>query len=97
MKVTKWVDYGCEVEVEVGADDIRSALNEAFYAVNQNEEEAINIHDILYAFSSIAAFLIAFSEEQITLLKPAQRKTIAEFLTKQGERFKMPVEAEVKA
>jgi len=92
MKVTKWVECSQEVEVQIGADDIRIALSEAFGAANQNLEEAVNIHDILGAFQCIGAFLLAFTQEQIDMLNAKQRATIGAFLEEQGDRFKLPGE-----
>lgn len=87
MRITKWVDMGAEVEVEIGVDDIRCALVEAFSASNQNLEEPVNIHDILRAFSNIGSFLRAFTDEQIAMLNDAQRKIIGDFLKTEAERF----------
>ena len=87
MKVSKVVDFTTECEVEVDADDIRLALCEAFSAANQKEEQAVNIHTILRAFSDIGRFLQAFSDEQIARLNEAQRTTIGKFLEEQARRF----------
>lgn len=93
MKVETWVDFSKHHEVDVSLEDITGAIYEALSAANQNAEQAVNIHTILYAFSRIGEFLRAFTDEQIGRLNEHQRKTIAQFLTTQGERFKMPVEA----
>lgn len=84
MKVTAWVDVSQEVTVHIGAEDIRIALNEAFDEVKKDEE---SIYPILRAFSAIASFLIALTDEQIELLTLAQRTTIRMFLNAQVERY----------
>jgi hypothetical protein len=95
VKVTTWIDVSREVEVNIGADDIRRALTEAFAATNQNDEEAVNVHDIMRAFSCIASFLRAFTDEQVALLNESQRRVIGGFLEAQSRRF-MPTSAPLK-
>lgn len=87
MRVTKWVDMGADVEIEIGADDVRRALDEAFSETEQRLEYAVNIHDVLRAFNSIGQFLNALTDEQIALLNDAQRKVIGAFLNKAASRF----------
>lgn len=87
MRVTKWVDMGAEVEIQIGADDIGSALNEAFSCANQRPEEAVNIHDVLRALNDIAGFLKGISDENIARLNDKQRQLIGGFLRDQAPRF----------
>lgn len=87
MKVTKWVDFGQDVEVDIDVDDIRGAINEAFSETEQRLEQAVNVHDILRAFSNIGSFLKAFSDENIARLNDSQRKIIGGFLQDAGARF----------
>ncbi len=88
MKVTKWVDMGAEVTIDIGADEIRNALAEAFANTNQELEKAVNVHDILSAFNCIGSFLRAFTDEQIAALKPTQREIVGRFLMEAALRFK---------
>ena len=94
MKVTKWVDMGQEVEVDVGVDDIRSALAEAFAAVTEDRlgENGPNKNDVLLALNSMAAFLNALTDGQIGLLTLGQRITVESFLTRVAARFKISTE-----
>ena len=89
MKVSKWVDMGQEVDVEIGADDIRCALAEAFAVATEDRlgEEGPNRNDVMYALNSIGAFLKGLTDEQIALLSPAQHRIIGEFLYDQSKRF----------
>jgi hypothetical protein len=89
MKVSKWVDMGQEVDVEIGADDIRCALAEAFAVVTEDRlgEEGPNRNDVTYALNSIGAFLKALTDDQIALLGKPSRKLIKEFLETQAKRF----------
>ncbi len=89
MKVTKWVDMGAEVTIDIGADEIRNALAEAFANTNQEFEQAVNVNDILSAFNCIGAFLRAFTDEQIAMLNPVQRETVGRFLMEAALRFKV--------
>lgn len=97
MKVTKWVDMGQEVEVEVGADDIRGALAEAFAVVTEDRlgESGPNRNDVMLAMNSMAAFLNALTDGQIGLFNIAQRTFIESFLVKAAARFKTCATAEV--
>ena len=88
LKVTKWIDMGADVTVDIGADDIRNALAEAFARTNQEPEEAVNVHDILSAFNCIGSFLRAFTDEQIAALNDKQRGIIGTFLAEAAGRFK---------
>lgn len=87
VKITKWVDMGAEVEIEIGADDIRVALAEAFGNAEQKLDEAPNIHDVTRALNSIAGFLKGLDNAHIAMLNRGQRKVISEFLKEQAERF----------
>lgn len=90
MKIEKWVDLGAEVSIEIGADDVRLALAEAFEQVNKDcifDEEVPTIADVLYAINSIAAFLKALTPEQIARLNEKQQELTANFLREQAKRF----------
>lgn len=89
MKVSKWVDFGQDVEVDISADDIRAALAEAFNVVTEDRlgEGGPNRNDVLLAFNSMAAFLNALSDQQIGLLTSAQRLHVEKFLRKAAGRF----------
>lgn len=90
MKIRKWVDMGQEVEVEIGADDIRSALSEAFSRVMQDRlgEEGPTRQEVTLALNDIAIFFNALTDQQIDLLTLGQRNIVQVFLFKAAERFK---------
>jgi hypothetical protein len=94
MKITKWVDMGAEVEVEIGADDIRIALSEAFSSVEVQAFDAKPTRfDVTRALNDIAAFFNAITDEHIGLLNDAQREVTEKFLRRAADRFKgAPVE-----
>ncbi len=85
MKLTTWVDLSREVEVNIGADDIREALTESFSMVKDGTR-----YDVTVALNNIGTFLNALTDEQIALLALGQRSTIEAFLRKNAERFKVP-------
>jgi hypothetical protein len=89
MRVSKWVDMGQEVKIEIGVDDVRAALTEGFHAVTAGRlgEPGPLPQEVLIAFNDIAIFLRALSDQQIALLKPKQRELIHTFLFEQTERF----------
>jgi hypothetical protein len=87
MRVEKWVDFSQTVEIEIGADDVSAAISEAFAKVERDIDDTPNRHDVLRCFTHIGTFLNAVKEEHIALLTDVQRKTIREFLNKNGARF----------
>lgn len=93
MKVTKWVDMGQEVAVEIGTDDIRCALSEAFANVTEPQfEEVPNRYDVTRAIDSMAKFLKAMTDEHIELLGEPSKKIVRDFLLITAERFKPRVD-----
>lgn len=92
MKVRKWVDFGQEVEVNIGADDIRAALAEAFETIAGDRlgENGPNRNDVCMALNNIAGFLNGITDQQIGLLYPTQRSTVEQFLLKAAQRFRQP-------
>ena len=89
MKIRQWVDMGQEVEIEIGADDVRIALAEAFANVTQDRlgESGPNRAEIARALNNIAIFLKALTDEQIAMLSIDARKTVTQFLSQQADRF----------
>lgn len=92
MRVSKWVDMGQEVEIEIGMEEIRAALSECFAVVTDDRlgEEGPNRAEVAYALNSVGTFLNALTIEHIGKLNSAQRETIRIFLLTQAERFKEP-------
>ncbi len=89
MKVTKWIDFSQEVTIEIGSDDIRVALSEAFanaLPIGKGREEPSR-QDILIAFNAAGAFMRAMTDEDIALMLSAQRAVIAKFLGEEARRF----------
>ena len=94
MKVSKWVDFGQEVDVEISTEDIRAALGESFGKVGEDrvmrdlgDDQPYSPHHVTSAFNSIAQFLKALRDEQIAILTDKQREIIAGFLREASERF----------
>ncbi len=90
MKITKWVDFGCEVEVDVSSEDIRAALSEAFTEATRDNpgEPPPWLGDVTRALNGMAVFLNALTAEQIAAMTPGQRKVVSEFLARAAERFR---------
>ncbi len=89
MKVSKWVDMGQEVDIEIGVDDIRGALGEAFAQVTRDRlgEPGPNVAEIKFALNSMAEFLRAVTDRHIDMLTHEQRKMIENFLAAQASRY----------
>lgn len=91
MKVSKWVDMGQEVTIEIGMEDVRAALSESFHEVTQDRlgEPGPKCGELKMALSSIATFLNALTDEHIALLNNHQRKVIEHFLSASAARFQV--------
>ena len=91
MRITKWVDFGQEVEVSIGSDDIRLALAEEFEAVTDQDIEPVTPKAILRMVNICAQFLKALTDAQIVSLETEPRKLVGKFLAEQSVRF-APIE-----
>lgn len=88
MKISKWVDFGQEVEVDIDVNDIRGALSEAFATVEGVDfDERPTAREICSALNRIGSFLNAVTDEHIEKLNESQRETIAEYLATAAMRF----------
>jgi hypothetical protein len=93
MKIRKWIDASQEIEVDIGADDIRAALAEACGVVNRTRPgDGPSRQDILIALNNIGAFLRAITDNQISMLTFGQRSTVWKFLREHSERFQISEE-----
>ena len=79
MRVSKWVDYSSEVEIDIGMEDIRAGIAEALAAGNP--------HDVNGALNNIGAFLRALTDDQIAALSPKVREIVRVFLAESAMRF----------
>jgi hypothetical protein len=82
MKVTKWVEFAEEVEIEItGADAMAAVLDDGC------SDDPLELR-LLRVVNKAGTFLRALSDEQIrTLLNDDVRKIIADFFQIQAERF----------
>lgn len=89
MKISKWVDMGQEVDIEIGMDDIRAAMQECFATVTTDRlgVSVPNHYEISAAFNAIANFLNALTDEHIGSLSITQRDVIHNYLIRSAERF----------
>jgi len=94
MRISKWVDFGAEVDIEIDFHDVRAALGEAMARVTEERfeegfEEVPTRFDVARALDSIGTFFNALTDEQIGLLTDAQQKLCADFLEWNAGRFKL--------
>lgn len=89
MRIKTFVNFGQEVEVEIGMGDIRSALAECFVTVTADRlgEEVPSISDVTRALNTVATFLKALTDQQIAEFNDTQRKVIHDFLAEQAARY----------
>lgn len=88
MKVSKWVDFGQEVEIDIDLTDVRCAIEEACARVtNPQFEEEPTRNDVVMALSQVGLFLKALTDEQIALLNESQRSIVSGFLADHAKRF----------
>lgn len=90
MKVSKWVDFGQEVDVDINLQDISAAIGEAWERVTvERFEEEPTRNDVIQAMSRSLTYFKALKDEQIALLLPEQRQRCAELLSETADRFKV--------
>lgn len=77
MKIAKWVTVEQEIEVDVSAEDIATAL----YAENDSA------HQVMQGVNNFARYCKAIKPETIEELKDTQRAVIADFLRKEADRY----------
>lgn len=94
MRVSKWVDFGTEVEVLIDANDVRAAVREAWDRVTMDRlgEDGPTRAEVLRTLNDTGVFLKAITDDQIQDMTSAQRQTIWAFLLQQAERYE-PKEA----
>jgi len=76
MKITKWIDYSQEVEIEIGAEDISVIFS-----------DDPDIKEWLYQINSIASFLTGTPTNVLEQLTPKQAQIIGQYFKDQGERI----------
>lgn len=77
MKITQWVEWAGDVEIDVSMEDITNALSGA-----TDKPFAVSM-----GMNNAACFMRAIPDSIIAEMKEPHRKTIREFLLKQSERF----------
>ncbi len=89
MRISKWVDMGQAVEIEIGVDDIRASLSECFERATRDElgGEGPNRQQIIYSIDALAKCLRAMTDRHIDCLTHEQRRVIEAFLTEQSKRY----------
>jgi hypothetical protein len=90
MKVSKWVDFGQDVEVDISINDIAGAIAEAWgRVVNLYLDEQPTRNEVITAMSRSLQMFKALTDEQIANLTPEQRAVIAKNLAETAERFQV--------
>lgn len=89
MKVTKWIDMGQEVEVEVTTADIRDALEEGFSGITQDRlgEPGPSANEVHQVLNDIGRFFNALTDEHIRTLSASARQIVGAYLAKAANRF----------
>jgi hypothetical protein len=88
------VDLGSqEVEVDLDLHDIAAALSEAFARATGDDEWRAGARDVMRAVHRIGVFLNGLSDDHIARLNDAQRKVVADYLTRAAARFGAAVPA----
>jgi len=90
VKVSKWVDFGQEVDVLIDINDIAGAIGEAWDRVARPHlDEEPTRSDVISAMSRSLTLFTALTDEQIALLTSEQRTAIAKILAETAERFQI--------
>ncbi len=82
MKITHWLDYQEEIEIDISHEDISILWREAYSEAPKDVEGAI-----LSNLNSIAGFLKSIPDKVIDGFPDSTRKIVATFLKEQGQRI----------
>ena len=85
MKISKWVEWEQEIEIEIGITDARVLLSESF-ASDPRETMAGILHNVNIS----AQYFQAIGNAQIAAMTDKQREVIGKFLAEQSARFLAP-------
>jgi basic membrane lipoprotein Med (substrate-binding protein (PBP1-ABC) superfamily) len=77
LKITKYVCFDQEVEIDITVEEITKAIY----------EDPDCMKNVLYGLNNIGVFLRAIPDSAISKLNESQRKIIREFITEQVARF----------
>jgi hypothetical protein len=77
MKITKYVCFDQEVDIDITVEEITRSIY----------EEPDCMKNVLYGLNNIGVFLKAIPDSAIQKLTEGQRKIIREFITEQIARF----------
>jgi hypothetical protein len=96
MKISKWVDMGAEVDIEIGLDDVRGTLAEAFANITDDRlgEPGPNAAEVRKTLNMVGQFLKALTDEQIELIGRPSRMIVGAFLAAQAKRYEEKVRVE---
>lgn len=88
MRVSKWVDFGQEVDIEIDFRDVQSAMGEAFERATEDRlGEEPSRADISRAINMVGTFLKALPDAHIAVLGSEGRKIVHDFLLEHAARF----------
>jgi hypothetical protein len=91
MIIRKWVDMGAEVEIQIDAEDVVTALKEAciesdtVWALDNRDRDTPVV--IGRALNFIAVFFRGISDEDILRFSPEARALVAKWLIEQNVRW----------
>lgn len=82
MKITKYVEFGQEVEIDVSAEDILMSI----FCVDDESTESV-VRSALNNCAVCAVVFSGVSDERIAAMSETLRHGIREFLLTQAERY----------
>ena len=80
MKISKWIDFSREVEIEIDSEDISVVFKDG------DGDYKLLAHNI----NRMAVFLKAVPEETVAEMPESMKAVVAEFFREQAERFSAP-------
>ena len=89
MIITKWVDMGADVQVNIDASDVSAALAEAFEHVTRDDfDDHPTAADVMRALNSIGTFINGLKDEHIRMLSSKSREVVASFMETAAKRLR---------
>jgi hypothetical protein len=88
MRVSKWVDFGQEIDIDIELNDVTAAIAEAFERVTKDRfDEGPTSKDVTRAINLCGMFLKAVTDEQISMLSPQACDLVVSFLREHADRY----------
>ena len=82
MKITKFVQFDTEVEIDLSSEDVQTIFD--------SEHDSLSY--VLYGLNNVATYLKGISSAKIAEMSNSQKEVVRNFLLTQSERYNNSVQ-----